>query len=131
MIRMKRWKIRMMSIALCAAILFCVLFVYPPVRVEAADKLLTLKTAVTLALKNSDSYELALMKVDSKKAARESALKAIKLRKKDLSTFRWSPLLKLKFPTKPNFSEASEFQVKPVTLAGEISIAKRNVQDVV
>ena len=131
MIRMKRWKMRMMSIALCAAILFCVLFVYPPVRVEAADKLLTLKTAVTLALKNSDSYELALMKVDSKKAARESALKAIKLRKKDLSTFRWSPLLKLKFPTKPNFSEASEFQVKPVTLAGEISIAKRNVQDVV
>ncbi len=131
MIRMKRWKMRMMSIALCAAILICVLFVYPPVRVEAADKLLTLKTAVTLALKNSDSYELALMKVDSKKAARESALKAIKLRKKDLSTFRWSPLLKLKFPTKPNFSEASEFQVKPVTLAGEISIAKRNVQDVV
>jgi len=125
------WIKRIICIALTVAVFFSVLSINPPVIVEAANKVLTLSTARTLAIRNSSAYELAVMKVDSKKAARESAIKAIKLKKKDMSTFRWSPLLKLKFPTKPDFSEASEFQLKPITLAGEISIAQRNVQDVV
>ena len=124
-------KNRIIGIVLCMAVLFSALAAYPPMRTEAANKVMTLKTARTLALRNSSAYELAEMKVDSKQAERESALKSIKLKKKDLSTFRWSPLLKFKFPTKPNFTQASEFQLKPVTLAGEIQIAKRNVQDVV
>ena len=133
MLKRKKCKLknRLFSIALCLAVFLSVFSVYPPIRVEAAQKVLTLGTARTLAIRNSTAYELAQMKVDSKKAERESVLKAIKLKKKDLSTFRWSPLLKLKFPTKPNFQQASEFQLKPVMLAGEISVAQRNVQDVV
>jgi len=133
MLKRKKCKLknRLFSIALCLAVFLSVFSVFPPIRVEAAQKVLTLGTARTLAIRNSTAYELAQMKVDSKKAERESALKAIKLKKKDLSTFRWSPLLKLKFPTKPNFQQASEFQLKPVMLAGEISVARRNVQDVV
>ena len=124
-------KKRLIGIALGLAILVSMLAVYPPTRIEAADKVLSLSTARKLAIRNSSAYELAKMKVDSKKAERESALKGIKLKKKNLSTFRWSPLLKLKFPTKPNFQEASEFQFKPVQLAGEIQVAKQKVQDVV
>ena len=119
----------MISIALCLAVFFSALITFPSIRTEAATKVLTLQTARTLALRNSDKYELAQMKVDSKKAERESALKAIKLKKKDLTTFRWSPLLKLKFPQKLNFAQSSEFQLKPVSLAGEIQVAQRNVQD--
>ncbi|MBR3538086.1 MAG: TolC family protein [Eubacterium sp.] len=129
MIHLKRWKKRMISIALCLAVFFSALITFPSIRTEAATKVLTLQTARTLALRNSDKYELAQMKVDSKKAERESALKAIKLKKKDLTTFRWSPLLKLKFPQKLNFAQSSEFQLKPVSLAGEIQVAQRNVQD--
>ncbi len=131
MLRMRKWKKRLISIAICMAVLFSALAVYPPIRIDAADKVLTLAIARKLALRNSAAYELAQMKVDSKKAERESALKSIKLKKKNLSTFRWSPLLKLKFPQKPNFTEASEFQFKPVQLAGEIQVAKQKVQDVV
>ena len=131
MIKRGKRRNRIISIVLCMAVLLSALATYPPVRTEAASKVMTLKTARTLALRNSSAYELAEMKVDSKQAERESALKAIKLKKKDMSTYRWSPLLKIKFPTKPNFTQASEFQLKPVTLAGEIQVAKRNVQDVV
>ena len=125
----RTWRKRLFSIALSVAVLVSMLAIYPPIKTDAADKVLTLSTARNLAIRNSSAYELAQMKVDSKKAARESALKAIKLKKKDLSTFRWSPLIKLKFPTKPNFAQASEFQFKPVQLAGEIQIAKQKVYD--
>lgn len=131
MMRSRTWRKSMIGIALCLAMLVSVLSTYPPLRTDAANKVLTLATARSLALRNSSEYELALMKVDSKKAARESAVKSLKLRKKNMSTFRWSPLLKIKFPTKPDLAEASEFQFKPVQLAGEIQIAKRNVQDVI
>ena len=126
-----KWKKRLISIAISLAVLFSVLATYPPIKTEAATKVLTLKTARTLALRNSSAYELAQMKVDSKKAERESAIKSLTLRKKSMSTFRWSPLLKLKFPTKPDLAKASEFQFKPVQLAGEIRVAQRNVKDVV
>jgi len=124
-------KKRLISIALSLAVFFSALSVWPPLVTDAADKVLSLSMARTLAIRNSSEYELALMKVDSKKAERESALKAIKLKKKNMSTFRWSPLLKIKFPEKPDLAEASEFQFKPVQLAGEIQVAQRNVQDVV
>ncbi len=125
-----KWKKRLTGIVLSMAMLISALSTSPSVETEAANKVLTLKMARSLALQNSSAYELAEMKVDSKKAERESALKSIKLKKKDLSTFRWSPLIKLKFPQKPYFSQASEFEFKPAQLAGEISIAQRKVQDV-
>ncbi|HCS00123.1 MAG TPA: hypothetical protein DIS68_04845, partial [Lachnospiraceae bacterium] len=65
---------------------------------------MTLKTARGLALANSDAYESAQMSVESKEAKRDSALKSLKLKQKNMSTFRWSPLLNFKFPTKPDFS---------------------------
>ncbi|MBR3539397.1 MAG: TolC family protein, partial [Eubacterium sp.] len=129
--RKKTLKKRMISMVLCMMFFFSALAAWPPLKTDAADRVLTLSAAITLALRNSSEYELAEMKVDSKKAERESALKAIKLRQKNMSTFRWSPLLKIKFPEKPDLAEASGFQFKPVQLAGEIQVAKRNVQDVI
>ncbi len=126
----RKWKKRLLSIAICVAVLVSALAAYPPMVTHAATKTLTLSTATRLAIRNSAKYETAEMKVDSKKASRESAIKSLKLRKKNMSTFRWSPLLKLKFPTKPDLAQASEFQYKPVQLAGEILIAQRNVKDV-
>ena len=125
----RRGRKRFIGIMLCIAVFLSVFSVYPPLKVKAANKTLTLSTVRALALRNSSAYEQAQMKVDSKTAARESAVKSLKLRKKNMSTFRWSPLLKFKFPTKPDLAEASEFQYKPIQLLGEIWVAERNVLD--
>jgi hypothetical protein len=97
----------------------------------AADKTMTLKTARGLALQKSAAYESAQMSVEAKEAARDSALKSLKLKQKNMSTFRWSPLLNFKFPQKPDFAEASEFQFKPIQLASDITVAQHKVQDTV
>ena len=98
---------------------------------KSNDKLLKMSTCRALALENSSSYESLQMAVDSKQAAKESAIKGIKLKQKNLSTFRWSPLLSFKFPQKPNFAQASEFQFKPVKLSSEINVAQHKVQNAV
>ncbi|MCR5774428.1 MAG: hypothetical protein K6G42_05030 [Lachnospiraceae bacterium] len=113
------------------AVLFCCLGGFFPEECRAADKTLTLSAARSLALENSDAYESAQMGVDSKQASRDSALKSIKLKQKNLSTFRWTPLLNFKFPEKPDFAEASEFQFKPLQLASDIDVAQHKVQDTV
>ncbi len=109
--------------------LVCSFSYHMPVTTQAAQKTLTLKAARSLALQNSDEYDSAETKVISKQAAYESAVKSITLKEKSMKTFRWSPLLKFKFPTEPNFSEASEFKYKPVALSYEIKVAQHQMQD--
>ncbi|MBQ7583420.1 MAG: TolC family protein [Lachnospiraceae bacterium] len=129
----KKAKGTRLGAALMAALMcfVSVISFLPAKRSYAADKVMTLKTARSLALANSSAYESAQMNVDSKQAARESALKSLKLKQKNMSTFRWSPLLNFKFPTKPDFAEASEFQFKPIQLSSDIDVAQHKVQDTV
>ncbi|MCR4892618.1 MAG: hypothetical protein K5989_10625 [Lachnospiraceae bacterium] len=96
-----------------------------------ANKKLTMSTCRSLALKNSSAYESAEMAVDSKRAAMESAVKALNLKKKKMSTFSWSPLLKFHFPERMNFAQQSEFEVKPLKLRSDINVAQHKMQDVV
>ncbi|MCR5748253.1 MAG: TolC family protein [Lachnospiraceae bacterium] len=97
----------------------------------AEEKKMTLATARSLALENSTAYESAESAVYAKEAARDSALKSLKLKEKNMSTFRWSPLLNFKFPEKPNMAQASEFQFKPVQLASDILVAQHKMQDTI
>ncbi len=117
--------------AVALATVFCVVGGLFPVPAKGADKTMTLGNARTLALANSTQYESAEMSVDSKQAARDSALKAIKLKQKNMSTFRWTPLLSFKFPEKPDFAAESEFQLKPLKLSSDIDVAQHKVQDTV
>ncbi|MBQ9504318.1 MAG: TolC family protein, partial [Lachnospiraceae bacterium] len=104
--------------------------VYRPAVVRA-DQTMTLQTARALALQNSSKYESAEDTVNSKEAARESAIKSLKAKKKNMSTFRWTPLLNFKFPQKANFAQESEFQFKPIALQAEVWKAEHKKQDVV
>ena len=99
------------------------------IEVQAAEKKLTMKAARLLALQNSTEYENAEDKVLAKQSAYDSAVKAIGIKEKNMKTFRWSPLLNFKFPTTPNFAEASEFQYKPIALSYEIKVAQHKMQD--
>ncbi|MCR4891820.1 MAG: TolC family protein [Lachnospiraceae bacterium] len=95
-----------------------------------ANKKLTMSTCRSLAIKNSSAYESAEMAVDSKRAAMESAVKSLKLKKKKLTTFSWSPLLKFHFPERLNFAQESEFELKPLKLRSDVDVAQHKVQDV-
>ena len=117
----------MLAFIMCASVLegtVCRMEVY-----AAPQKNLTLKACRLLAIQNSDDYYNAENTIESKEAAYESAIKAIKLKKKKLSTFSWTPLLSFKFPTSPSMAEASEFEYKPVAIQYEIQVAQHNLQD--
>ncbi|MBO6148408.1 MAG: TolC family protein [Lachnospiraceae bacterium] len=103
----------------------------PAKKAYAAGQTLKISTCRSLALNASTDYESAEMKVDSKQASRQSALKALQLKQKDMSSFRWSPLLSFKFPTKPNFAQASQFALKPLTLQADIESAQHKMQDTI
>ena len=89
----------------------------------------SLDTCMKLAVNFDDKYEDATMNVESLEEQKTSALKAMELRQKSLSTFRWSPLLSFHFPEDPSFSEAYEFAYKPIKLSNDILLAKRKVTD--
>lgn len=97
-------------------------------HVYAAQKL-KLSAAKKLAVANSEKIDALDSKIESKQAARQSAVKALEEKQRDMSTFRWSPLLKFKFPTTPNEAEAFEFQFKPVQLEYNIKTIKHQLDD--
>ena len=100
-------------------------------RAYASPKVLKLSTARALALENSDKYESAENSVSSKEAARESSIKGLKAKRKNMRTFRWTPLLNFKFPQKPDFDQESQFQYKPMQLSNDIRVAQHKKQDVI
>ena len=101
-----------------------------PVEAQAAeDRLLTMRAARAMAIAVSPECELARDKIEGLTAKLESAEKAIRLRKKNMRTFRWSPLISFKFPTKPNQQQAYEFEYKPVSIRAEIDVAMHDLTD--
>lgn len=90
---------------------------------------LTLSTAKGLAVAQSSKIEALDLSIDAKQAARVSALKSLTEKQRNMSSFRWSPLLNFKLPTKPNEQEAYEFQYKPIQLQYEIDVLKHQVDD--
>ena len=103
-----------------------------PMNCKAAEaKTLTLTEAKKLAVANSDSYEKVESQLSVKQASLSQAYRSIREKQKNMSTFRWSPLLSFKFPTKPDLSEAYEFQFKPIEIQSEIDSLEHQLTDVV
>ncbi len=123
---------RIGSILLCGVLVFLSIPCGPGIPAQAAPKggkTFAMKTARALAVEESSAYFQVEETILSKQAALESAKKAIKLKQKNMSTFRWSPLLSFKFPTKPNEQESYEFQFKPVSIQAEIDEAIHKLND--
>ena len=68
--------------------------------------------SLDMAKKNGVANSPGLEKLESERNVKEvslrQAVKSIKVKQKNMSTFRWSPLLSFKFPEKPDLSEAFE-----------------------
>ncbi len=95
----------------------------------APQKVLTLKMARNLAKAESKDYEKMENQVQTKEEALSSAEKSVRLKKKSMSTFRWSPLINLKFPTTPDEATAYELQFKPVAAKYELDKARHALTD--
>lgn len=98
-------------------------------RVRAAERVLTLDMVKKTALANSSDYEKLESQLQVKEVSLKQAIKSIRLKKKNMSTFRWTPLLSFKFPEKPDLSEAYEFQFKPIEIQAEIATIKHKMTD--
>lgn len=96
---------------------------------DAAAKTLTIIQARRLALAKSKSYQKIKSKISAKEVAYDAAVKSAKLIRKNLSTFRWSPLLNFTFPTSANFDQEQEMVVKPMLIQGEISSLRHDLTD--
>ena len=96
----------------------------------AVQKTLTLSQAVVLAINNSREYKTTRSKIFLKQAEYEEAVKSIALKKKNMSTFRWTPLLSFKFPEKADLADEFEFTYKPLQIQSELSSLNHSLTDI-
>ncbi len=100
-----------------------------PIEVQAAGAVLTLGMVKQSAVANSPAYEKLESQLELKEVSLKQAVKSIREKKRNMSTFRWTPLLSFKFPEKPNLSEEYEFQFKPMQIQSEIDEVKHKMTD--
>ncbi len=123
------------SLCLLLAVCFAALSVTGGVLINestayaAKDPMIKLTACKKLAVSASDALESLDIQVETKQAAMQSAVKALREKERNMSTVRWSPLLSIKFPVKPNEEEAFTFQFKPKQLQYQINILKHKQID--
>ena len=103
----------------------------PMPKAQAAQKNLSIKMAKSMGLTNSMTYQQLQNKLELTKIQYDQSIKAIKLKEKNQSTFRWSPLLNFQFPQKPNLSEAFEYSYKPLELQSKLDTLEHQISDTV
>ncbi len=110
--------------------IFCLIFCLASVlgmshvfalKVSGAGKTLNVLQAKTMAMSHSSAYRKLKNKKILAEVKYQEAVKSIKLKKKNMSTFRWTPLLSFKFPEKPDLAEEFEFTYKPIQIQSEIN----------
>ncbi len=120
------WK-KAVSLFLCTAFLMGTMQAVRPI--QASEHTLLLSQAKAMALANSDSYRQIKSKISLKEVSYKQAVKAIQLKIKNKTTFRWSPLLSFKFPEKLNFEDESGMVYKPAQIQNDITKLKHDLTD--
>ncbi len=96
-----------------------------------AAKTLTVTQAKKLALSNSEDYKTIKSDITLLNVKYTQAVKSIALKKHNMSTFRWTPLLSFKFPEKADLAEEYEFTYKPLQIQSDIKAKQHELSDVV
>lgn len=99
-----------------------------PLHVEAVQKL-SLTKAQSLAAANSVNLRKIQNKIEIQEMKYATAVKSIKMKKKNMATFRWTPLLSFKFPEKPTLADEYEWQYKPLQITCVMNELKHQLQD--
>lgn len=100
-----------------------------PLKAEAAGNKLSLEKAQKLAVANSETYRKIQNKIELQEIKYATAVKSIKMKKKNMATFRWTPLLSFKFPEKPTLADEYEWQYKPLQISCTIDELKHQLED--
>lgn len=121
---------RILALVLAIALVVTSVVTWESMDAKAQVKAVyTLSQARAQAYSNSSKLEQLENKLETKKVQLEQSIKTIKMKQKNMSTFRWSPLLSFKFPTKPDLAEAFEFEFKPTSIQYEIDILNHQITD--
>lgn len=100
-----------------------------PVRAGAAARELSLKKAQDLAVANSANLRKIQNKLEIQEIKYATAVKSIKMKKKNMATFRWTPLLSFKFPQKPTLADEYEWQYKPLQITCVMNELRHQMKD--
>lgn len=82
-----------------------------------------------MALAGSSDYKKKYNEILLKQIKYRDAVRSAKEKKRNLTTFRWTPLLKFHFPEKLNLAEEMEFVFKPAQIQMEITNLKHELAD--
>jgi len=94
---------------------------------KVTSKRITLTQAKALGLKNSTEYVSLESKYALAIVKYTQSVKSLKEKKRDKTTFRWSPLIKLKFPQSLTFTEEFDYIYKPMELQSDIQSVKHQM----
>lgn len=100
-----------------------------PLSVKADTEYMSLEMAKSIGLSNSNSYKLLESKLELAYVQYEQAVKALRLKEKNQTTFRWSPVLNFEFPEEPNLSEGFEYEYKPIEMQSNIDLLQHQIED--
>lgn len=100
-----------------------------PLGAKAAANKLSLEQAQRMAIANSETYRKIQNKISLQEIKYATAVKSIKMKQKNMSTFRWTPLLSFKFPEKPTLADEYEWQYKPLQVSCTIQELKHQLAD--
>lgn len=124
-----KWGNCMAALLLCITIVSPVLFPAGMQVKAAAGRAFSLKQAQTLALAADKNYQRTYNKIEMKKVKYVAAIKSIEMKKKNMRTFRWTPLLSFKFPEQPKLVDEYEWQYKPIQIQSEITALEHKLND--
>lgn len=120
---------RIIAVVLVIAISITVFCTTNLSMAQAEVKTLRLGQVKNLAFANSTSYKRIKNKIALKEVSYKQAVKALQLKKKNMSTFRWTPLLSFKFPEKADLVDESEYVYKPMQIQNQITELKHQLND--
>lgn len=98
-------------------------------QAAADSRPLSLRDVSALALANSKPYQKIQNQIEIQQVKYTAAVKSISMKKKNMATFRWTPLLSFKFPEKPSLVNEYEWQYKPVQITNEITVLTHKLTD--
>ncbi len=115
---------------ICVATGFALLvpLALPPFA-AAADKVLLVEQAQAMAVSSSRAISKKTNEITLQKIKYVESVAKIKAKIKNITTFRWSPLLSFKFPQGLNMSEEYDLNIKPITLQADIATMQHELND--
>lgn len=116
-------------LCLCAALLVSSFLGTGVTAYGGTKKSFLAAQARSMALSGSSDYTKKYNEILLKQIQYQDAVRSAREKRRNLTTFRWTPLLKFHFPEKLNLAEEMEFVFKPAQIQMEITNLRHELAD--